>query len=142
MSDDLQKWEFERDRYQIEQIRTTLTLTSGTIIVSFGIVATKTQLTYMIFLYISWISLVISIILGIKALTAGISRYDRAAKGQKGELKGKEKALYEKGKVLTPFEAKTPSIQIWSFTIGLINFLIFVVINWVLPLSKKPLLNC
>jgi len=142
MSDDLQKWEFERDRYQIEQIKTTLTLTSGTIIISFGIIATKAQLTHMIFLYISWISLLISIILGIMAFSAGIKRYHMAAKGHKGELKGKEKALYENGKVLTTFETNTPSIQIWSFTIGLISFLIFVFINWVLPLSKKPLWNC
>lgn len=129
MNDDLQKWEFERDRFQIEQIKTTLTLSSGTFIVSLGFLSTKTQLLYKGVLYIGWTFLITSIIFGIWAISAGIDRYDRAAKGKKGELKDKEKELYEKGKVLFPLEAKTPSIQIWSFTIGLISFFIFVLLN-------------
>lgn len=129
MNDDLQKWEFERDRYRIEQIKTTLTLSSGAFIVSLGFLSTKIQLSYKGVLYIGWTFLITSIIFGIWAISTGINRYGRAIKGKKGELKGKEKELYGEGKVLFPLEAKTPAIQIWSFSIGLISFFIFVLLN-------------
>ncbi len=128
--DDIQKWEFERDRYQIEKIKATLTLASGTLIVSLGIINTKIpSLKYKGVLFTSWIFLIFSIIIGIFAIDAGVKRYARAVEGKKGELRGKEKELYEKGKVLTTFEAKTVDVQINSFVIGLIIFFLFVVLN-------------
>jgi hypothetical protein len=129
MNDDSQKWELERDRYQIEQIKIVLTLSSGTLIVTLGFLVSKIQFVYKGVLYLSWIFIINSIIFGIWAITGGMQRYDRAVKGRKGKLEGKEKELYEKGNVLFPLEAKTPNIQIWSFTIGLFDFFIFVLLN-------------
>jgi len=129
MEDILQKWEFERDRYQIEKIKSTITLASGTLIVSLGIINTKIVLGYKGVLYISWVFLIFSLIFGIYAINVGVVRYDRAVQGKLGKLNGKEKELYEKGKVLTPFEAKSISVQIYSFLIGLISFFVFVALN-------------
>lgn len=129
MNNDLQKWEFERDRYKIEKIKIVLTLSSGSLIVSLGILSTKIYLKYKGVLYISWIFLICAIIFGIWAITVGESRYDRAVKGKKDKLKGKEKSLYEKGKVLFSYEAETPGLQIYAFAIGLISFFLFVFLN-------------
>lgn len=128
-NDYLQKWEFERDRYQIEQIKIILTLSSGSLIVTLGFLASKVQFDYKGVLYLSWIFIINSIIFGIWAITAGIQRYKRAIKGTKGTLSAKERKLYENSHVLFPIEAKTPTIQIWSFLIGLIDFFIFVFLN-------------
>jgi len=129
MSDLLALWQFEKDRYTIELIKIVLTLSSGNLIVSLGFLAYGIQLTYKLILYISWALLVVSIIFGISAIGVGIIRYDRIAKGAMSKLKGREKDLYEKGNVLTSFQANTPDIQVWSFAIGLISFLIFVFLN-------------
>jgi len=83
MSDEIQKWELESDRYQIEKIKIILTLVSGTLIVSLGFLNTNKQLGYKLLLYSSWLFLIGSIILGILAIEAGILRYYRAAKGKK-----------------------------------------------------------
>lgn len=129
MNDNLQKHEFERDRYLIETIKTILTLASGTFIVSLGFISTKMFLSYKGLLFISWLYLIISIYFGIKALNAGIKRYDRSVRGIKNELNKKEKELYEKGKVLTTFESITPDLQEYSFYIGLFSVFLFVIVN-------------
>jgi hypothetical protein len=67
--------------------------------------------------------------MGMLAMGAGITRYDRAVRGKKGELKKKEKKLYDQGKVLTSFDAKTPVVQTWSYTVGLLSFFLFVIVN-------------
>lgn len=129
MTDDIQKWELESDRYQVEKIKIILTLSSGTLIVSLGFLNTNKQLGYKWLLYSSWLFLIGSIILGILAIEAGILRYHRAAKGKKGDLEGKEKELYKQGRVLTYFQAKTPDFQLCTFVLGLISFFLFVFFN-------------
>jgi uncharacterized membrane protein len=126
---DLQNWEILRDKFTIEDIKIKLTLASGTFVVSLAFLARDQVMSYKIFLLISWISLVLSIIMGMWAMTVGATRYDRAARGKRGVLKEKEKKLYDVGKVLTPFEAKTPSVQTWSYTVGLLSFFLFVILN-------------
>lgn len=129
--------EFERDKFLIEEIKTTLTLASGTLIVSFGIIVSRAQLSYKLFLVISWISLVISILSGVKALNIGVLKYDRSIRGKKGELKDGEKELYERGHLLTIPEARTPKIQVWSFVVGLLCLLILTFLNRIIgPISK------
>jgi len=127
--DDLQKWENIRDGFMIQSIKIKLILASGTFIVTLAFLSKDQIMFYKEALLASWACLMISIFMGMWAMTAGISRYDRAVKGRKGELEGKEKALYEKGKVLTSFEAKTPTIQTWSYALGLLSFGLFVVLN-------------
>lgn len=129
MNDFLQKWETLRDEFQIENIKIKLTLASGTFIVTLIFLSKNQIMFYKGVLLVSWVCLVISIVMGMWAMTAGVTRYDRATKGKKGELKGKEKELYEKDKVLTPFEARTPTLQTWFYTIGLLSFFLFVVLN-------------
>lgn len=126
---DLQKWETLRDEFMIENIKIKLTLASGTFIVTLVFLSKNQVMSYKGLLLISWLFLVISIIMGIWAMSVGVTRYDRAAKGKKGELKGKEKLLYDKGEVLTSFEAHTPTLQTWSYIIGLSSFFLFVVLN-------------
>ena len=126
---DLQKWEILRDEFMIQSIKIQLTLASGTFIVTLAFLSKNQTMFYKGVLLISWVCLAASIMTGIWAMAAGITRYDRAGKGKKGELKGKEKKLYEKGQVLTTFEAYTPRLQTWSYTIGLISFFLFVVLN-------------
>lgn len=126
---DLQRWGTLRDEFMIESIKIKLTLASGTFIVTLVFLSKNQIMFYKGVLLISWICLVISIIVGIWAMTAGVNRYDRSYKGKIGELKGKEKELYEKGEVLTTFEAKTPTLQTWFYTIGLLSFFLFVILN-------------
>lgn len=128
MNEFLQRMESEADKYSFEQLKTTIALTSGTLIVSLSVIDIKILL-YKGVLYVSWLFLINAIIFGISAFTAGINRYRRTAKGLKGKLNGKEKELYDKGKILTPVEAKTLGIHIWSFTIGFISFFIFIFLN-------------
>lgn len=127
--DDLQKWETLRDEFMIQSIKIKLTLASGTFIVTLAFLSKNQIMFYKEILLVSWVCLVISIVLGMRAMAAGVSRYDRAFKGKMGELKGKAKELYERGKVLTSFEANTPKLQTWSYTIGLLTFFLFVVLN-------------
>ncbi len=126
---DIQKWETMRDNLMVETIKTDITLTSGTFIVSLAFLSNCRIMFYKSLLLISWVLLIFSLIMGMWAMTSGVTRYDRAVKGRKGELEGKEKELYEKGKVLTPFEAETPNLQRWSFTLGLLSFVLFVILN-------------
>jgi uncharacterized membrane protein len=126
---DLQNWEMLRDKFQIEDIKMTLTLASGTFVVSLAFLAKDQVFSYKIFLLISWVSLVLSIIMGMWAMTAGVTRYDRAIRGKRGSLKKKEEKLYKQGKVLTPLEKYTPSVQKWSYTVGLLSFFLFVIVN-------------
>lgn len=126
---DIQKWENIRDNFQIETIKTDLTLTSGTFIISLVFLSNCQIMFYKGLLLISWALLIFSLIMGMWAMASGITRYDRAARGRQGKLEGEEKKLYEKGKVLTPFEAETPSLQRWSFIIGLLSFALFVILN-------------
>ncbi len=126
---DLQQWEILRDKFIIEDIKIKSTLASGTFVVSLAFLAKDQVMSYKIFLLISWVSLVLSIIMGMWAMTAGVNRYDRAIRGRRGALKKKEKELYQQGKVLTNFEKHTPSVQTWSYTVGLLSFFLFVIVN-------------
>ena len=126
---DLQEWETLSDKFRIENIKIQLTLASGTFIVTLAFISKDQIMSYKCFLLISWLLLLISVMMGIWAMNAGVSRYARAVKGKKGELEGKEKLLYDKGKVLTSFEAHTPELQTWSYIIGLLSFFLFVVLN-------------
>ncbi len=126
---DFKYFESERDKFQLEQIKSVLALSSGTLIVSLSILNVKIPLTYKGVLLISWAFLIISLIFGIMAMTAGISRYARTVDGAKNKLTGKIKKLYENGKVLTKTEAASPGAQVWGFTIGLLSFMLFVLLN-------------
>ena len=117
------------DKYLFEQLKTTMALTSGTLIVSLSVINTKIQLMYKAALYISWFFLINSIVFGILAMTAAKCIYSRSQKGKQGALTGREKEMYDKNEVLTPFEAKTPRIHLLSFIIGLVSFFIFVFLN-------------
>lgn len=117
------------DKWLFEQLKTTIALTSGALIVSLSVLNAKSMLIYKGVLYISWAFLINAIIFGILAQTAGINIYRRTSQGSEGKLKGKEKELYDRGRVLTLFEAKTPDVHVWSFTIGLVSLFIFVFLN-------------
>lgn len=117
------------DKYLFEQLKTTMALTSGTLIVSLSVINTKIQLMYKGALYISWLFLINSIVFGILAMTAAKCIYSRSQNGKQGALTGREKEMYDKGEVLTPFEAKTPCIHLLSFILGLVSFFIFVFLN-------------
>jgi hypothetical protein len=126
---DLQKWEEVRDKFMLDYIKIKLTLASGTFIVSLAFLARNQIMSCKLLLLLSWVSLLVSIIIGMKAMGAGITRYDRAVRGRKGKLEKKEKKLYDQDKVLTCFDASTPVIQTWSYTIGLLSFFLFVIVN-------------
>ncbi len=125
----LKDFEFERDRFQIETIKIILTLASATLVVSLGFISQTAVLFYKASLYGSWLFLSTSIILGLWAMNAGITRYDATVKGSQGRLEGSQAELYKQGKVLRPFEAQTPRYQQWCFTIGFLFFFLFVFLN-------------
>jgi hypothetical protein len=129
MNENLPRWESTRDQFILEAIKANLSLSSGTFIVSLGYLAQEQSFEWKSLIYMSWLSVLLSIIFGLLSIEVGAKRYDVAIKGTTGQLMGDRKELYSKGNVLRWYEAITPDIQRWAFYIGLFTFFAFVVIN-------------